>query len=352
MTVRIVDGVRFEQLRLFDLDPVIPMRKRKRSTPRVEPELTVADLAPAKALRIGDCTVRIGTCSWADSTLTKDTDWYPRRSMKAGERLTYYASRFPIVEADSTYYFPPTPELVQGWVDRSHPEFVFDVKAWSLMTGHPTRPQSLWEDLQGEVKPEHRDKRNLYADHLSADAVAECTRRFRYALMPLHEASKLGAVLLQWPRWFSPSVSHRDEILDLVEALAPLPCVVEFRNAAWLNGEQCTSTLEFLEDYGLAYVCVDEPQGFASSVPPVLATTARLGVLRMHGHNTENWERRGITAAERFRYLYTADELQDWSRRIRSLAGACEELHVLWNNCYQDHAVNNASDIAALLEAD
>jgi uncharacterized protein YecE (DUF72 family) len=352
VTVRVVNGVRFEQLRLFDLDPVTPVRRRRPAPPRVEPILDAAALTPAAPLRVGATIVRVGTCSWADTTLTKDTDWYPKRSMKAGERLSWYASRFPIVEADATYYFPPTPELVRSWVERSPDGFVFDVKAWSLMTGHPTRPHSLWEDLQGEVRPEHRDKKNLYADHLSTEAVAECTRRFRHALLPLHETGKLGGVLLQWPRWFGPSESHRDEIVGLVEALDPLPCIVEFRQAAWLSGEQTVMTLEFLEDYALPYVCVDEPQGFASSVPPVLATTAPLGVIRMHGHNAENWERRGITAAERFRYLYSEEELQAWSPRLRGLAGACEELHVLWNNCWRDHAVSNAARMVELLGID
>jgi uncharacterized protein YecE (DUF72 family) len=351
MTVRVVNGVRFEQLRLFDLEPVRPVRARRRSAPRVEPEATDDERRPARPLRIGDTVVRVGTCSWADATLTKDTDWYPRRSMKAGERLAFYASRFPLVEADATYHFPPTPELVRSWVDRSPEGFVFDVKAWSLMTGHPTRPHSLWEDLQGEVRPEHRDKRNLYAEHLSADALAECVRRFRHALLPLHEAGKLGGVLLQWPRWFGPSERNCDEIVELVAALDPLPCVVEFRQSGWLTGERCVETLAFLEDHALPYVCVDEPQGFTSSVPPVLATTAPLGIVRMHGHNAENWERRGISAAERFRYRYSEDELRSWAGRLRALAGACEELHVLWNNCYRDHAVDNAARMVELLSS-
>jgi uncharacterized protein YecE (DUF72 family) len=343
--------MRFEQLRLFDLDPVMPVRTRRRRVIPAAPRFDPDSFTPASPITIGASTVRIGTCSWADTTLTKDTAWYPKKSMKAAERLSYYSSQFPVVEADSTYYFPPTTEMVDGWVDRSPEGFVFDVKAWSLLTGHPTRPHSLWEDLQGEVKPEHRDKKNLYADHLSADAVRECVDRFRHAVQPLHDAGKLGGILLQWPRWFAPSTSNTDELLDLVDALNPLPCVVEFRHSGWLSGEQCVSTLAMLEDYALPYVCVDEPQGFSSSVPPVLATTAPLSILRMHGHNTVNWEKRGITAAERFNYLYSAEELAAWSTKIRTLAGACEELHVLWNNCWRDHAVNNAAAMVELIKA-
>jgi uncharacterized protein YecE (DUF72 family) len=303
-------------------------------------------------LQIGTADVLVGTCSWADATLTKDANWYPKKTMKAAERLAYYASQFPIVEIDSTYYFPPTPELCEQWAERTPEGFTFDVKAWSLLTGHPTFPHSLFEDLQSEVKPEFRDKRNLYAKHLPKQVVAECWMRFRHALKALHEAGKLGGVLLQYPEWVGPKESHRSMILDAVEQLDPYPCLIEFRNAKWLQGEENERTFEWLERHGLTFVCVDEPQGFASSMPPVLTATAPLGVIRFHGHNDDNWERKGITAAERFRYLYSDDELAQWAPRLRELAGTVDTLHVLWNNCWQDHAVNNAASIAGLLADD
>jgi len=156
--------------------------------------------------------VRTGSCSWTDRTLVNESDWYPRRSMTAAERLAYYASQFPVVEADSTYYYPPTPEMSASWVERTPEAFTMNVKAYSLLTGHPTFPQSLWPDLQSEVATEHRDKRSLYANHLTADAVEEAWDRFRHALMPLHSAGKLGAVLLQYPRWFTPKEANREEL--------------------------------------------------------------------------------------------------------------------------------------------
>src|SRR5438105_15812889 len=160
------------------------------------------ELAPA--IELGRSRVLVGTCSWTDRTLVNETDWYPRRSMTAAERLAFYASRFPLAEADSTYYFPPTPELATSWVERTPGGFTMDVKAYSLLTGHPTFPHSLWPDLQAEVIPEHRDKRRLYPKHLNAAALDEVWARFEHAVMPLHAAGKLGAVLLQYPRWFGP----------------------------------------------------------------------------------------------------------------------------------------------------
>ena len=301
------------------------------------------------ALKLHGADVLVGTCSWADKTLTHDSDWYPKRTMKAAERLAFYASNFPLVEVDSTYYFPPTPELAESWVERSPAGFTFDVKAWSLLTGHPTFPHSLWEDLQAEVKPEFRDKRNLYAKHLPKAVVDECWARFRHALAPLWNAGRLGGVLLQWPEWFGPKTSARAEILAAVEFLHPYPCLIEFRRASWLQGEECDSTLSFLEDHDLPYVGVDEPQGFRSSMPPVLAATSRLAVMRFHGHNNENWDRKDITAAERFNYFYEDSELSPWAWRLRELASTADEVHVLFNNCWQDNAVRNASTMQALL---
>jgi hypothetical protein len=67
------------------------------------------DLGPVWHVGAGE--VRVGTCSWADRTLVRDAAWYPKKTMTAAERLGFYAARFPVVEADSTYYRPPSREL-------------------------------------------------------------------------------------------------------------------------------------------------------------------------------------------------------------------------------------------------
>lgn len=303
----------------------------------------------ADALELGGGRLLVGTCSWTDATLVKETDWYPRRTMSAAERLAYYASRFPLVEVDSTYYFPPTPELARSWAERTPPGFTLDVKAWSLLTGHPTFPHALWPDLADEVAPQHRDKRRLYAHHLSAAGLAESWARFVHALRPLQDAGRLGGVLLQYPRWFGPSAAHRRQLAADVERLAGTPAFVELRHARWLDDAECEQTLSMLEALGASFVCVDEPAGFASSMPPVQAATSEVAVVRFHGRNTSTWEESTPTAAERFRYLYRLDELAEWLPRLTDLASSASEVHILMNNCWRDQAVTNAGDIIALL---
>ena len=299
---------------------------------------------------MGAARVLVGTCSWTDPTLVRQADWYPRKSMTAAERLAFYSTRFNVVEADSTYYFPPTPELAKTWVDRTPDGFRMNIKAYSLLTGHPTFPHSLWPDLQEAVLPEFRDKRRLYDKHLPPEAVEEVWDRFLYSIRPLHDAGKLGAILLQFPRWFGPKEANRDVIRQMADRLGDYRGCVEFRYGKWLEGEECESTMEFLEELDLSYVCVDEPQGFKSSVPSVVTVTSPgLAVVRFHGRNAETWERGTPTAAERFRYRYSVDELREWIPKVAELASSADEVHVLMNNCYRDHAVVNAEQLAKLL---
>ena len=125
---------------------------------------------------------------------------------------------------------------------------------------------------------------------------------------------------------------------------------VEFRNGSWLNEKNAERTIRFLADRGIAFVMVDEPQGFKSSVPPVTAVTSPdLAIVRFHGRNAATWEAKGITPAERFRYLYSRDELKEWVPRIRQAAGEARETHVLMNNCYANYGTTNARELALLL---
>ena len=112
-------------------------------------------------------------------------------------------------------------------------------------------------------------------------------------------------------------------------------------------------SLSFLEERNLPFVCVDMPQGFVSSVPPIAATTADdLAMVRFHGRDPEAWTAKSESASVRFRYDYSASELQEWVPRINQLASSARETHVLMNNCYRDFAVRNASELGGLLGMD
>ena len=284
--------------------------------------------------------ILVGTASWTDKSLLK-SGWYPSDASSAEDRLRFYADQFPLVEADSTYYFLPSEKNSKLWVERTPKNFTFNIKAFSLLTQHPTKPPALkgFLDVEGN--------KNVYPKDVEPDVVDRVWDAFLEALEPLVSAGKLGALLFQFPPWFTIGRKSREYIIECAKRAAPVPICVEFRNKTWLSERNEKETLDFLEGHGLPLVCVDMPQGFVSSIPPVTAATADLAVVRFHGQNSEEWESGSVQ--RRFKYLYSEKELGEWAPRIEKLSGEAKTTHVLMNNCYQDYAQRNAKELAELL---
>lgn len=305
----------------------------------------------AAALRIGEGReIRFGTASWTDPTITRGAVFYPPGTDSAEERLRYYASRFSLVEVDSTYYALPARRMAELWNERTPADFTFNVKAHALMTGQPTEVERLPRQLREALPGELAEKKRIYGKDLPPELYDEVWNIFRDAMEPLHSAGKLGSILLQYPRWFVPGNENRSSILDARERLAGLDSAVEFRNSSWFNERNSERTLGFLESNGIPFVMVDEPQGFSSSVPPIVAVTSpRLAVVRFHGRRAADWERPGVPVVDRFRYLYDHAELEEWVPRIAKVAEEARTTHVIMNNCYSNYGTTNALEIASMI---
>ncbi len=263
--------------------------------------------------------VRIGTCSWADEGLLKT--WYPRGVSSAAARLEYYAERFDTVEVDSPFYALPDPAVTGRWAQRTPPEFVFHVKASGEMTLH--RPADL----------------------------DEAYRQFRAALEPLELSGKLRGVLVQYHPRFVKSREALAELERVRERLEPLVPLVEFRHRSWLEEREAAGTLAFLERHGLAYVSVDAPRTRASNVvPPVAAATHTVAYVRFHGRNAKTWNIRSERSADRFDWLYTAEELAEWVEPLGRLAREAEEVYAMFNNNRDDFAPRGAVLLRGLLD--
>jgi uncharacterized protein YecE (DUF72 family) len=279
--------------------------------------------------------IRIGTASWADPTMTAPGVFYPRGVDSAEERLAHYASTFPIVEVDATYYALPAARVAAAWVERTPPGFIFDVKAHALMTGQPTETKRLPKDLRSALPEDLAAKPRLYARDLPTELRDEVWRLFLAGLEPLRASGQLGSVLLQYPKWFFPTSYSRDLILEARERLGSVRSAVEFRSETWFTEKNRERTLRFLTGNSIPFVMVDGPQGLRSSVPPIaVVTSPDLAVIRFHGRRVETWEASGIPVVERFRYLYSEAEMKEWVPRIREAAEEARELHILMNNCY------------------
>ncbi|MGW0503913.1 DUF72 domain-containing protein [Micromonospora sp. NPDC003241] len=284
--------------------------------------------------------ITVGTSSWADRTLVR-SGWYPREVNTPAGRLGHYAERFALVEVDTSYYAIPTPETVHGWVDATPDGFTFDVKAFSLFTGHPTPVATLPADLRPAGGPARVRRRDL-----PTEAYDELWHRFRTALTPLVAADRLGAVLLQFPPWLTRGDAARRRIAELASRCRPWRVAVELRHGSWFDGTAALETLAFLREHDLTHCAVDMPQGHPSSVPPIPLATAGLAMIRFHGHSTA-WD--GGDKEERFRYAYGDEELRRWSEVLVDLADQADELHVLFNNCCAGQAQRDAERMAGLL---
>jgi uncharacterized protein YecE (DUF72 family) len=311
----------------------------------------VADAA-REPFSVQGAKVRVGTASWTDPTMIRPCVFYPPGADSPEERLRYYASLFPVVEVDATYYALPTRQMGEAWLKRTPPEFTFDIKGHALMTGQPSEPKRLPKAIRERLPAELQGKPRIYGKDLPRDLLDEIWEAFRDGIIPLHSAGKLGAVFLQYPRWFFPSSQSREAILEAQQRLGDIALAVEFRSASWLNEKNAERTIGFLEDHAIPFVMVDAPQGMRSSLPPVTAVTSPdLAVVRFHGRRAETWEATGIPVVERFRYLYSKEELGEWVPRVREAAAQVKDVHVLMNNCYANYGTTNARELADLLQA-
>jgi uncharacterized protein YecE (DUF72 family) len=271
--------------------------------------------------------IRIGTCSWADEALSKH--WYPK-GLPAGERLAHYAQHFDTVEVDSTYYRLPGDEMVRRWAERTPDDFVMHVKAFGLMTRHPVKLEALPPDLRDDAPTDDKGR----VERPSREFRGEVFRRFLEALEPLRSAGKLGGILFQFPSY----VVYKDRSLEYLqwarEQVGDDEMLVEFRHVSWLDDEHRDETLRFLEQLGATHVIVDAPriEGAKNLAPTVLALTSPTLYVRFHGRNADTWNKRGGSASERFDYLYSTEELEEWVDPLRELAGQAEQAYAFFNN--------------------
>ncbi|MFL5578534.1 MAG: DUF72 domain-containing protein [Gemmatimonadaceae bacterium] len=311
---------------------------------------------PAAAPALGG-RVLVGTASWTDPTLLEGEIFYPADVRTPEARLRYYATRFPLVEVDATYYALPTRATAELWRQRTPRDFTFNVKAHALMTGQPSEVSRLPKLLREALPSELAAKTRIYAKDLPPDLYDAVWAIFVDALEPLRASGKLGAVLMQYPRWFTPTRANLDALLDAQRRLAEAPGgallgPVELRNHLWFDGrpERAERLFRFLADHEVPYVMVDGPRGLTSSVPPLAAVTSpRLAMLRLHGRRDATWEKPGVPTVERYRYLYDREQLESWIPAVEEAARSTARVHVLFNNCHGNYGTTNAIEFDALL---
>ena len=264
--------------------------------------------------------VLVGTCAWSDHT-----DFYPS-GLKPAQRLEYYARFFPVVEIDSTFYALQPARNFASWAQKTPDDFVFDVKAYRVITGHDRSP-------------------------IDKEELAYILNRFASSLHPLEEAGKLKAVLLQFPPFFVRNPRNIAYLLWCRERLASFTVAVEFRHRSWFEEGASSHTLQLLAENRMVNVVCDEPQIGQGCIPMVVEiTNPELVICRFHGRNAQMWYKKGLkTSGERFNYLYSDEELRELLGKVLPLSDEAKEVHILMNNNFGDYAVRNALRIREML---
>lgn len=253
-------------------------------------------------------SIRVGPAGWSYK------DWegivYPPHKSKF-DHLAYLADYFDTIEVNSSFYRTPPATHARSWVRRVafNPDFVFTAK--------------LAQDFTHE---------KLFP---SSEAVA----LYRTFLEPMHSDGKLGAVLAQFPWSFKESLDSRTRLRKIFEAMKGVPLVVEMRHGSF----QTEDFLKFLRDHGVGFANIDQPI-FGDSVRPSAVVTSEIAYVRFHGRNYEKWFEHE-ESWERYDYLYSEKELDDWVPRIKSMSKESTNVFVVTNNHFRGQAIQNAGEL-------
>jgi uncharacterized protein YecE (DUF72 family) len=287
---------------------------------------------PRNSVQSKDGRILVGTASWSDPGFVRH--WYPK-TLRAYERLGWYAQHFEMVEVNSTFYSVPDLRMVERWCAATPNGFIFDVKLHQLFSFHSTAAKLLPPDLQKRAKAD--DKGKVKPTPALVETMIEL---FLRSMSILRESGKLGAFLLQLSPAFSPRRHKLEELELLLDMLHDYQLAIEFRNRNWVIGDQFRGTIEFLKRHRASFVNVDAPAAEHFTIMPSNLdeiTNPSLAYLRLHGRNARAYLT-GKTVAARFDYDYCDNEIAEVAERSKKLARTTSELHVIFNNNNLDYA--------------
>ena len=295
--------------------------------------------------------IHVGSCSWTEKSLIKSREFYPQGVSTAEARLRYYAGMFDVVEVDSSYYAIPAERTILQWVERTPHDFIFHIKAYTLLTGHSAELGSVPPGVRDLLPAEVLRRNRITVKEI--EPLEEAFRLFRNAFRPLAEAGKMGIVVFQYPPFFGYSFQSLDYILLCRELMKDFHIGVEFRHGSWLAPGRVESVFSFLREHGIGYIAADEPQyNNLSTVPFVHGATTDIAYFRLHGRNRENWFERGGETSLRYDYFYSDKELKEFLTPVFTEAKRTRETYVMFNNCHLGNSMKNALRLREMLNAE
>jgi len=283
--------------------------------------------------------------------MLEEGQFYPRKTMTAEERLWWYSRFFDAVEVNSSFYAIPSAATTALWARRTPPGFLFNVKAYGLLTGHYVDVARLPDALKKMLPDGQQTRQRVPSTAFSAKARSWAFAELRKSLQPLRLVGKLGYVLFQLAPWIEDTDEMLSYLSTLRDELPDAVIAVEFRNRSWF-GPRTDETLRFLAEHGLTYVSIDGPRSRAS-VASLPALTSPSAVFRLHGRNFKGLlaqlQGKAPTVAEKYDYLYSDEEIEEIARAAGGLNGKAERVHLAMNNNRRDYPVINGLKLKEML---
>jgi uncharacterized protein YecE (DUF72 family) len=259
------------------------------------------------------------------------TDWvgsfYPRElAQKHGEWLSYYSLFFKTAEVNTTFYSVPDKRVVDSWISRVEDrEFEFSLKLPRTIT-HEKLISGDWDGISRDY--------NVFREN--------CVR-------PLEDAGRLGSVLVQLPHdaRYPDALKSLERLLMVISST---PISVEFRHTSFVDEktkEIQGDVLDMLELNNAAAVFVDSP-----AFPITRAITSSEAYIRFHGRNRDVWftgVREDDERINRYDYLYSRRQLEEWVPRIREIASSTAHTRIYFNNHGRAKAARNALELMDML---
>jgi uncharacterized protein YecE (DUF72 family) len=264
--------------------------------------------------------------------------FYPpsRGRPKEFDELAFYAEHFDTVEVNSTFYGQPRADVTRAWAARTPSRFEFSIKLYQKFT----HPRMFKERLTADLPDEAGGKSALLqalAQPTGADVDA-----FRRGIDPLVSSGRLGALLAQFPASFKDSPVSRDYLEGLLRAFAEYPLAVELRHKTW--SDRIGETLTLLNAYNAAWVQIDEPKFRFSIRQNFLPNVRGFYYMRLHGRNAAEWWQHA-KSEDRYNYLYSADELKEFTETADAAKALVKKLYLYTNNHFSAKSVANAAMI-------
>ncbi len=283
--------------------------------------------------------LRIGTSGWSypSGRGTWNGIFYPpaRQRPKGFDELAFYAEHFDTVEINSTFYGQPRADVARAWAERTPDGFAFSVKLYQKFT-HP----KMYSERVARAVPEARG--DAAALVTLASPTAADLDEFRRGIEPLASRGKLGALLAQFPPSFKDAPASHDYLGGLLRALHGYDVAVELRHRSWSDG--LGGTLALLNEFGAAWVQIDEPKFRFSIRQNYLPNVKGFYYMRLHGRNAAAWWRHE-KSEDRYDYLYSAGELQEFADTADAARHLVKKTYLYTNNHFSAKSVANAAMI-------